>query len=186
MNREGLEERLVDVRQDVVRFVHKNAGFALRFETSDDLAQGIFVRALDRGAGLNAADEKAFFAWLYSVARSYLSDRRRHWSALKRGSGDLLRLSGTSDATTDPRAVGEPAADLTGPSTFASRREQLVLAVRALDLLLERDRSLVRGFCDGVSIQEQAQRLELEYDAARRARARALERFRRAFRAIQK
>ena len=67
MTREELEERLVEVRPDVVRFVHKNAGRVLRFETSEDLTQGIFVRALDRCERLGAGDEKAFFAWIKRI-----------------------------------------------------------------------------------------------------------------------
>jgi RNA polymerase sigma factor (sigma-70 family) len=165
-------------------FFRKHAGRVLRFETSEDLTQGVIVRALDRADDVAAGDEKTLLAWVYRVARSHLADRHRHWSALKRGSGNLLRLSGSSDATTDPQAILLPAIDATGPSTFASRREQVVTAVRALDLLLERDRELVRGYCDGRTIAEQAEVLGLEYDAARRAQSRALERFRKAFRVL--
>lgn len=184
MKRDELETRLVELRPDLVRFVRRHGGRVLRFETTEDLTQGVIVKALDGAGGVDAADEKALLAWIYRVARTFLADRGRHWSALKRRSGSLLRLSGSSDATTDPRAVAEPPIDATGPSTFASRREQVVRAVRALDLLLTRDRELVRGYCDGRSIADQAETLGLEYDAARRAQARALERFRKAFRVL--
>ena len=60
-----------------------------------------------------------------------MADRRDHWSALKRRSGALLRYTASVTRTTDPRAVAEPAAAISGPSTFAARREQLVLATRA-------------------------------------------------------
>jgi hypothetical protein len=75
-----------------------------------------------------------------------------------------------------------PAGEDTGPQTFADRREQLDVAVKALALLLPRDQNLVRWASEGVDIQEQASRLGLSYDAAERAGARACERFRKAFR----
>jgi DNA-directed RNA polymerase specialized sigma24 family protein len=80
--------------------------------------------------------------------------------------------------------VPEPAATATGPTTFASRREQLVLATKALDLLLPRDRDLVKWSGEGLSTEEQARRLDLSAEAAGRARRRALDRFRKAFRLV--
>jgi len=177
----AIETWLVRYRPDLVRFVRAHGGRVLRFETAEDLTQGVHLRALDRSGGFEPGDERVFLAWMYKVARSYVADRRLHWSALKRNSGSLLRLTAASDATTDPRAVVEPAPDVTGPSTFASRREQMVLAVRALSLLLERDRQIVRGHCDGLTISDLATRLGLKYDATRIAHARALERFRNAY-----
>ena len=49
--------------------------------------------------------------------------------------------------------------------------------------LIPRDQRLVQWVCEGLSVQEVADRLEIDYDAAGRARLRALDRFQRAFRA---
>jgi hypothetical protein len=57
----------------------------------------------------------------------------------------------------------------------------IALAVRALDLLLPRDRDLVRWSADGVPLDEQAERLGVAYEAAGKARQRAIERFRKTF-----
>lgn len=70
---------------------------------------------------------------------------------------------------------------MTGSSTFAARREHLRLAVLALAALPPRDRDLVRRTSEDVPIEEQAKSLGLSYDAAKQARLRALERFRKAF-----
>ena len=54
----------------------------------------------------------------------------------------------------------------------------LELATRALSLLPERDRSLVRWASEGVDLTEQAERLGLGYAAVQRAAHRAVERLR--------
>lgn len=180
----ALPSLLVETRDDLAAFVRRHAAGLLRFETADDLVQAVHVRALESEAHFSWRGREPFFAWLYTVARRELSDRRAHWAALKRGSGDLLRLTegaaGTS-GTADPRAVAAPPAKGSGPSTFADRREQLVRVIRTLDALLPRDRDLVRWTAEGVDLAEQAERLGISYDAVERARARALDRFRKAF-----
>lgn len=178
----ALSTLLVSSREDLLLFVRRHAGGLLRFETADDLVQAIHVRALESHAQFSWRGREPFFAWLYTVARRALSDRRSHWSALKRGSGELLRLTEGAAETSDPRAVATPASKLSGPSTFADRREQLVHVIRTLDALLPRDRDLVRWTAEGVDLAEQAERLGISYDAVERARARALDRFRKAFR----
>jgi DNA-directed RNA polymerase specialized sigma24 family protein len=70
---------------------------------------------------------------------------------------------------------------MTGPSTFAARREMIALAARALDLLLPRDRDLVRWSSEGVPLEEQADRLGIAYEAVGKARQRAVERFKKTF-----
>lgn len=182
---ETLESLLARHGPSMLPFLARNAGPLLRFETAEDLLQGLQVRALERGAEFIYQGEKQFFAWLHALARDHIRDRRRYWSAMKRGPARLLRLTDAASATTDPAAVREPAVRRTGPSTFASRREQLALAVKALAALLPRDRDLVSFHAEGLTIQETADRLGLSYDAAERARARALERFRKAFRLIE-
>jgi len=116
------------------------------------------------------------------VARNHIGTRRAHWAALKRNPAALLRL--TLGAGSDPGAAVEPMRPDTGPATLAGRLEQASQAVRALDLLLERDRELVRWSLDGVASREMAERLQISETAADRARQRAVERFRKAFRLL--
>jgi len=179
-----LAEMLVRHRPALLRYVERHAGSVLRFETSEDLVQGIHLRALEHGDRFTWRGREPFFQWLHQVARNHIGTRRAHWSALKRRPAALLRL--TQEASTDPGAVVEPAVRRTGPSTLAGRLEEASLAVRALDLLLDRDRELIRWASEGASTQEVAERLALTPAAAERARQRALERYRKAFRLLQR
>jgi hypothetical protein len=90
-------------------------------------------------------------------------------------SGRMLRLTDSGSGSRRGRA--EPSSSRTGPATFANRLEQLVIATRALALLMPRDRDIMN--CS--PIEEQAARLGLSYDSAAKARLRALERFRKTF-----
>ena len=120
--------------------------------------------------------------WLYRVAKSYLADRKNHWAALKRKPSRLLRLTeGDVAASQDAVSPADPA---DGPVTLASRREQLALVVKALAVLMPRDRDLVRWSSEGLTTAEQAERLRISRVAAERARRRALERFRKAYRIL--
>lgn len=179
---------LADQHETLVAFVRKRAGkLLLRMETADDLAQGVCAHLLSRGETPETREEAALRAWLFTASERWLSDRRDHWSALKRRGGEVLRFTfqdGPTSDSADVRAVRELAASVTGPSTFAVRREQLALAALALDMLLARDRALVEGMCEGIGLSEQARRLDLTYDAVERARLRALERFRRCFQIV--
>lgn len=179
--RNRLDELLVAKRPALRALVAREAGGLLRYQTADDLVQTIHVRALEKRAQFTDQGDDAFVGWLFTVARRVLADRRAHWSALKRRSGRLLRYTASVTRTADPRAVAEPQADQSGPSTFAARREQIVLATKALDLLLERDQKLVRWSAEGVDLDEQARLLGLTYTAVSQAKKRALDRFRKAF-----
>ena len=180
MSAPELPELLEEFRDDLLRFAQSHAGRLVRYESPEDLLQGIHVRALERGGEFEYRGREPFLAWLYSVARSYITDRHVYWAALKRRPAALLRLTWGDSSS----GVPEPIATATGPSTFADRREQLSLAVRALALLLPRDQELVQGSSEGLSIAELAEHLEISYDAAERARLRALDRFRKAYRLI--
>ena len=182
----SLETALVRHRARLHAFVRQQAGRLLRFESVDDLVQGVLVRALSRRHTYQHTDEDGFLGWMFTVARSHLADRHVHWSALKRKSGRLLRITADPGGTRDPYAVAQPAGSAPGPATFAERREQLLLAVQALSTLLPRDRRLMGWFADGLPIQEQATRLEISYAAAQRAHLRALERFRKAFELLRR
>jgi len=167
-------------RPRVAGLVRGEAKGLLRYETEDDLVQGIVLRALERGSAFEWRGEPSFLAWIRRIGESYIADRRAHWGALKRRSGRVLRFA-SGDETRGGSVVGEPVADGTGPSTFAARREMIALAAKALDLLLPRDRDLVRWSSEGVPLEEQADRLGIAYEAVGKARQRAVERFRKTF-----
>lgn len=161
--------------------VHHEAGGLLRFESEDDLLQGIRQRIVEKIDGLVADTEREAEGWLVTLARNWLNGRRAHWSALKRDGGALLRftLTGSGDG-----ASPLPADTSTGPATLAHRLEQLTLATRALALLPDRDRDLVRWSCDGLDLPTMAARLGLSTEAAGKARQRAMERLRKAHRLV--
>lgn len=167
-------------RSRVEGLVRGEAKGLLRYETEDDLVQGILLRAIERGGTFEWRGEPSFLAWIRRIGESFINDRRAHWGALKRRSGKVLRFA-AGDETRGGSVVGEPAADATGPSTFAARREMIALAAKALDLLLPRDRDLVRWSSEGVPLEEQAERLGIAYEAVGKARQRAVDRFRKTF-----
>ncbi len=178
----SLTDLLVTYREDLVAYLGREAGGLLRFESADDLAQAVHMRLFEGAEGFEYRGEKAFLALLHKVARAVVADRHDYWSAMKRGSGRILRI--TTRLTGNP--VGQLPAGATGPATFASRRELLVLSARALAVLPDRDRKLVRWAGEGVPLGVQAERLEVSYAAAQRAGLRAMERFRKAFQLISK
>lgn len=176
-----LSDFLAPARTDLLRYVRRNAGRLLARESDEDLVQAIQVRALEHGRDCAFATREAFFAWLYKVAASHLADRHTYWAAQRRASERLLRLTRSGSQTRDPLAVPEPATPAEGPSTQAGREDDERKALRALDLLLPRDRDLVEWMAQDVPLEEQARRLGISYTAARQSRHRALERFRTAF-----
>lgn len=172
-----LRELLLRHDRDLRRYLERRAGWLVRFETPEDLAQGLHLRALEQEAHFVYQGREPFFAWVHTLMDQHLAARRKHWMALKRRPRALLRLTegGTG------RAAVDPADTATGPSTFADRRERLALAVKAMAVLLPRDQELVRCATDGLTTEEIASRLDLTPESARRARNRALERYREAY-----
>lgn len=181
---EELATLLVRHRGVIERLMAREGQALLRFETVEDLVQGVCEHALRVAARFEYEGDEKFVGWLREVAHQHLADRHRYWAALKRGSARVLHLSWSGVSGTAGGRVRPPTTTATGPSTYAVRREQLALAVRALALLSERDRQLVRWMSEDVAIEEQARRLALSADSARRAGARALERFRKTCQAI--
>ena len=170
MSEQDLTALMEEHRSDLLMYLQHNAGWLLKYETVDDLYQGVRLRAVERGDTFRSQGRESFLAWMYMVTRTYLADRGDYWSRLKGRAAALLRLaSGASD-------------HVAGPSTFASRRERLSLAVQVLATLLPRDCDLVRWSSGGVSLEDRAKRLGLPRDTTARAGARALERFRKAYR----
>ena len=183
--RRGVAPSLPDLvaahRSRLVRLVEQAAGDLLRYETTEDLAQGACARALEFGKGFLYRGEKEFLGWFFQVAHQHLVQRRDYWSALKRGVDVVRRLTTFGPSTVRRRRGGSPASPTPGPSTVASSKEQIALAFKAVALLLPRDQDLVRWMTEGLSIEETAARLGVTYDAAERARLRAVERLRRAY-----
>jgi len=70
----------------------------------------------------------------------------------------LLRFERSRTGNLGTRPGLDPPASQTSPSMFVAPREQLVLAVPALDLLLDRDRDLVGWAAEGLPLAEQARR----------------------------
>ena len=171
-----LPELLVQHRLHLLRYVERRAGPVLRFETADDLVQAVHLHALEHQEAFEYRGLEAFLAWLNEVARRFLKDRREYWTALKRRPAALFRLT---------QAGMEPEAQQTGPGTFAAQREQLDLAVRALDMLPPRDREIVQWATQGLDDASVARRMGLETRTAARARQRALDRFRKAYRLLR-
>lgn len=163
-------------RTELETLLRREAGSILAFEELSDLLQGVSERALSRAHSFDWRGPEAALGWLRTLARSFLQDRREHWSALKRRPAALLRITLADEAAELRQRTPEP-----GPATFAERREALVLAVRALDLLLPRDRQLVLATLAGQSNEELGTALALPPESAARARLRALERLRKAW-----
>jgi DNA-directed RNA polymerase specialized sigma24 family protein len=167
----ALRERIASAAPYLATIARADAGAALlRFESVEDLVLGMQQAALQSLEGFAWRGEEGFRAWLGQIARRHLHGRRDHWFAIRRHGGALLRLTGSGGDA--PRATA------IGPRTFAQRREDIELMTKALALLLPRDRDLMLWAAQGVAIDEQARRLGLSVDAARKASERAAARLR--------
>ena len=175
MNEIELARKLDQHRSALRAFVRAHAGALLRRESEDDLLQGIELHAVRVASRVEDRGNAEFFGWLCTLARQHFANRLRHHLAARRDAGALLRI--TRSGSGESSGVREPMSGSAGPATFAARRERLLLAEKALRLLSERDRALVRWMSEDVSLEEVATRLGLAYDAAKRARQRAIERF---------
>ncbi|MAG56195.1 MAG: hypothetical protein CMJ83_07895 [Planctomycetes bacterium] len=181
-----LSDLLERHRQALVRFLEKEARGLFRWENADDLAQGIHLQALQVEDRFDYQGEEAFIGWIFQVARQHIARRNAHWKAIKRDAGMMLRISTSDSSVADgPRSGIDPAISMTGPVTFADRRDRLRLAVQAIAVLPERDREIVQWMAEDVDIKEMAERLAITYDAAQRARHRSLERFRQAYAVLE-
>ncbi|HKD99583.1 MAG TPA: sigma-70 family RNA polymerase sigma factor [Planctomycetota bacterium] len=167
-------------------FVARHARGLLRFETEEDVVQGVLVRALGEAASFEFRGDAELRAWLRTIARRHVASRHRYYLALRRDAGAMLRI--TAGDTHTQRGTGgvRPAGKDPGPSTVASRHEQAALATRALEVLSSRDRQLVEWIVEDVPLDDVAKRLGVGYEAAKRARLRAMERFRAVVEAIER
>ena len=181
MTPEELSVLLQSHRVALAGFVQRHAGVCLKFESADDLVQGVHVAAIARAPEFEYRSVPEFEAWVLQLARGHLADRRDYWTAAKRRPERLLRLTSADSDSADPGAAREPAHKAAGPVTRADRADRLRLAEEALAMLLPRDAELVRGQADGLSLEQEAERSGLGYAAVQRARHRAIERYRKAF-----
>ncbi|MDF1798309.1 MAG: sigma-70 family RNA polymerase sigma factor [Planctomycetota bacterium] len=173
-----LERVLTEQRTEILRFMERHAADLLRFESAQDLYGGLVVDLLSRSPSFESRAEAADRAWMQEAARFYLGNRRKYWGALKRDTGRLLRTG--MGAASSSGLVDDFAASQTGPSTFASRREQLVVLTQAMSVLPERDRRLVELAAAGTSNEEIGQQVGMSSTAAAKAKSRALDRLRKA------
>jgi RNA polymerase sigma factor (sigma-70 family) len=163
--------------------MERHATALRRFESAEDLAQHVALRALEGASRYEHRSEREFVGWVLAIARQVVSDRAAWWGALKRDAGPVLRLT---QGGSRPGGAAEPGARRTGPATAADRRERLDLATRALGALPARDAELVRHVVRGVTVAESAERLGIGAEAAQRARLRAVERLRKVFALAQR
>jgi RNA polymerase sigma factor (sigma-70 family) len=163
-----------------VRFLERNAAGLLRFESAQDLYGGLALELLSKDTLFESRSATEDLAWLRETARFYLANRRRYWSALKRDTGRLLRTGLAGATGSGSKQLADFAASQTGPSTFAFRREQLVILTQALSILPDRDRQLVELTSTGTSNEEIGHMLGVTASAAAKAKARALGRLRKA------
>lgn len=166
-------------RAALLRWVERHARGLLRHEGAEDVVQGVHLRALKQEAQFSYRGDPEFLAWLFLIARQHVADRHDYWSALRRQAGDVLRVTVSGGGGSDSVAPGvNPAGEGIGPGTYAARREMVEIATRALDVMLPRDRDIIKMIGRGRSNAEVAQHLGLSYDAAEQAKRRAIERFR--------
>lgn len=175
----NLEDLLARHREKLVRYFRKHGAYLRRYEASEDLAQGVHLHAVKNQDRFEYQGEPQFVSWLLKLADQHLADRIAHWKALKRDAGPMVRISFSG-------AGVEPAGSLTGPITYASRKEQLRLATLAMDGLPPRDRELVHLMTTGAGIDTIAGQLAVSPAAAQRARLRALDRFRKIYSIVER
>jgi RNA polymerase sigma factor (sigma-70 family) len=181
---EQLADLLVTHRETLLGIVRARGAGLLRYETAEDLVQGIHLHALSVGEHFEYRSEPEFLGWLRRVADQHIANRHRYWKAQKRRATRMLRITRMAATSTHQPGGVEPAADQPGASTFAVQREMVVQATRALEMLLPRDQEIIRRTTEGWSIARIAEELGMTHGAAERARLRAQERFRKAFGAL--
>ncbi|MFN0205833.1 MAG: RNA polymerase sigma factor [Planctomycetota bacterium] len=184
-SRNRLENLLDRHRKSIERIVEKEGSGLLKYESAEDLVQGVLLRAIAGEKHFLYIGEAEFIQWITTLAKQQIADRYQYWTALRRRAGRVLRLAESISVSSGESAV-TPAASQTGPSTFASRRELAELALRALAALFPKDQEIVKATIDGASVEELASKLDISYEAAKKSRQRALERFRKTFEIILK
>lgn len=177
---DSLDALLVTHREEIVRMARHHGGGLLRYESAEDLAQGVQMNALKAAEHFEYQGTNPFLGWIRQLVRQHVARRHEYWSAQKRDAGAMLRVSSGDHSETGASGY-HPPADLTGPATFADRREQLLLAMKALEILSEKDQQIVRWVRENRPTAEIAEDLGVSLQAAEKARTRAMERFRKTY-----
>lgn len=147
---------------DLVRFLHRKVW---DIDRAQDLAQEVFVRALD-------TDPDNPRAWLFTVANNLAKDEAR---AAVRKKRHLVLLKGEADAAT---------AGVTDPHEHSVEEQERIAAVRrTLDALSEGDRTVLLLWDAGLNYDEIARETGLKKGAIgttlSRARRRLVETYER-------
>lgn len=179
----SLGDLLSSHRDAMLRLVQTRASGLLRLESAEDLVQGIHLRAIEVQDRFAYRGEREFIGWLTAITLQHIADRHRYWRALRRNAGKILHISDAASGSHTTSAVN-PRASGSGPATRAGRRDDVAVAMEIFPKLFPRDRVLLEAVAEGLSIRQIARRLGIEEEAARKARLRALERFRLAVRAV--
>ncbi|MFO1078119.1 MAG: sigma-70 family RNA polymerase sigma factor [Planctomycetota bacterium] len=172
----ALEELLVQLLPGLRAYLGRHAGQLVgQKETPEDLAQSVCREVLERicTQRIEYQGEAQFRQWLYQAALHKLQNRHRYYRADRR---DAAREVGP-----DPD-VGESQwqalfASLSTPSGQAMRGEDLARLQRALGLLTEPQREIIRlARLEGLPHGELAQRLGVTESHSRVLLARAMAR----------
>ena len=139
---------------DLVRFLHRKVWDADR---AQDLAQEVFVRALD-------VDPDNPRAWLFTVANNLARDEAR---AAVRQKRHLVLLKGEAEARQDAVSENHNAAD---------RQEQMETVRKALEMVSEKDRTVLLLWDAGSNYDEIAESTGLSKGAIGTTLARARKR----------
>ncbi len=136
---------------DLVRFLHRKVW---DIDRAQDLAQEIFVKAL-------GTDPDNPRAWLFTVANNLARDEAR---AAMRQKKHLVLIKGEAEARQEsaPRAAEE-----------AERREKMEVVRKALEMLSEKDRTVLLLWDAGFNYEEIAEQTGLSKGAIGTTLARA-------------
>jgi RNA polymerase sigma-70 factor (ECF subfamily) len=131
--RDALEKLLERMRPRLEAWVTLHMGPALQARVdAEDLVQEILLKAVGAIESFEPTGKRAFFGWLYTVARNHISDLKRHHAAGKR---DFRRERELRS--------GIPA-QATGPVSRAERDDLMDRLLDALAELPENYRDILR------------------------------------------
>lgn len=170
-DRNALLQLLLDVQNELGRFVADRHGTALQSQISDDdILQETFVRAFRDVKSLRADNRIGFVVWLETIAANQIRDTARRQSAAKRG-GNRIQERATRERFAE-RAVEliEELVDVDGgtPSHFAARNEAMDALTVALANLSDEQREAVRlHFFERLTLIETAARMDRSWDSVR-------------------